>query len=210
MKKLTAWVEKSFVNKTIFVLLVVSALVVVFVLIPKGIKLIQKTQLINTQIVFFVSGGKKYHLYDDCSNMDNPKESTENIQLQLGRTRCSKCYAGVMNYQQRSNPPLLWILLIPTLFILLGVVTIRIYRSRNEDCKSIKSAGASEQNSGNDMQKTLPFTEMSTKLLKREIKNIQQQCSLKADSDTCKISASEIFLNWVHDMQRVRTMKRST
>lgn len=89
MKKLTAWVEKSFVNKTIFVFLVVSALVVVFVLIPKGIKLIQKTQLINKQIVFFVSGGKKYHLYDNCSNMDDPKESTESKQIQASRTRCS-------------------------------------------------------------------------------------------------------------------------
>lgn len=98
MKKLTEWVEKSFLNKTVFVIAILLVFLIVFVLIPRGFKLLKKMKLIDSGIVYVVSGGKKYHLYEDCSNMDSPKESTESKQIQVGRTRCSKCYAGVMNH----------------------------------------------------------------------------------------------------------------
>ena len=97
-KKFKEWVDESFVNKTIFVLAIVAILVVILVLIPKGIKLIEKMQLIKSQTVYYSTGGTRYHLYDDCSNMSDPHVTFERKAKEYGLERCSKCYAGVMNY----------------------------------------------------------------------------------------------------------------
>ena len=97
-KNFKAWVDESFVNKAIFVASLLAVAIVLFVLIPSGIKLIEKTQLIKSQTVYFSKEGTRYHLYDDCSNMSDPRETFERTAKNNGLERCSKCYAGVMNF----------------------------------------------------------------------------------------------------------------
>lgn len=98
MKKLTEWVEKSFVNKTIFVLSIIGVLLIVFVLIPSVFKTIHKMNLIDSGVVYVTKDGTRYHLFDDCSNMSKPRETTENNARSHNLERCNKCYAGVKNF----------------------------------------------------------------------------------------------------------------
>lgn len=47
----------------------------------------------NETIVWIpTKGGTKYHTYAGCSNMDNPKEVTEEEAIALGFTPCKKCH----------------------------------------------------------------------------------------------------------------------
>jgi len=101
-KNFKTWVDDSFVNKTIFVLSIIGILVVILVLVPNGIKLIQKRVLIDSNTVYISSDGHKYHLYEDCSNMNEPFKTNEYYADYMGYDRCSKCYSGVMRYN--SNP----------------------------------------------------------------------------------------------------------
>lgn len=98
MKKLTEWVERSFVNKTIFVISIIGVILIVFVLIPSVFRLVHKMNLIETGVVYVTSDGTRYHLFDDCSNMSDPHESTEDYAKNHDRERCSKCYAGVKTF----------------------------------------------------------------------------------------------------------------
>lgn len=100
MKKLTEWVEKSFVNKTIFVLSIIGVLLIVFVLIPSAFRLVHKMNLIESGVVYVARDGTRYHLFDDCSNMNNPIETTESVAKDRELERCSKCYSGVKNYYE--------------------------------------------------------------------------------------------------------------
>lgn len=65
--------------------------------LPPFIERREKIKLIETGIVYYVSSGNRYHLYPECSNMRNPKEKQEVQFRGTKRTRCSKCYAGVMD-----------------------------------------------------------------------------------------------------------------
>ncbi len=38
------------------------------------------------------NGGKKYHSHSGCSNMDNPKQVTEQEAISQGFTPCKRCY----------------------------------------------------------------------------------------------------------------------
>jgi len=99
-EKLKNWVESSFINKTFFFIAALLFTVFVLFLVYKGITLLDKVQRINTGIVYTTQSGRKYHLYDDCSNMSEPIQTTEKSAIDKNRERCSKCYAGVMDYYE--------------------------------------------------------------------------------------------------------------
>lgn len=66
----------------------------------KAIKRQQKIDLINSGIVYYTKDGNRYHLYASCSNMVDPRVGEEHAFPLTDRTRCSKCYAGVMDVKR--------------------------------------------------------------------------------------------------------------
>lgn len=102
MKKLSEWVEKSFINKTIFVLFFIfflSAIIYLFaVIVPRNIEIEKKKELIDSDVVYISKEGTKYHLFKDCSDMYLPVESFELEAAFVGYKRCRKCYDGVEDY----------------------------------------------------------------------------------------------------------------
>ena len=76
------------------ILVIIVALII---FLPSFIKRQEKIELIESGIVYYVPNGNCYHLYEDCSNMANPREAKE-IDKAWDYDRCSKCYKGVEDY----------------------------------------------------------------------------------------------------------------
>lgn len=89
---------RGFLQKNKKLALVASAaLLLCAILFGPGIyKDIKRNNLIESGVVWYVNDGNTYHLYSNCSNMVNPKETTEReLQWTKSRRRCSKCYRGL-------------------------------------------------------------------------------------------------------------------
>lgn len=77
--------------------LVIGLVIAAFV-VPTEIKRQEKMRLLETGIVYVSKSGTKYHLYEDCSGMVEPREMTDSRAIELGKKRCTKCYEGIVGY----------------------------------------------------------------------------------------------------------------
>jgi len=78
--------------------LLVVVLVICAFVIPAEIIRQEKIRLIESGMVYVARTGTKYHLYEDCSGMFEPKEMTEDLARRQDKKRCTKCYEGVEDY----------------------------------------------------------------------------------------------------------------
>lgn len=93
--------RKPTATKYAVIILAALCLLLVVLFTVKAIKRQQKIDLINSGVVYYTKGGKRYHLYASCSNMVDPKESTEKKAASTTRTRCKTCYSGVFNVEAK-------------------------------------------------------------------------------------------------------------